>query len=215
MSKRDGDARRATCVVLVFWLAACGGSSPVAPLGENINIACLARASFSEPAESDYVLPYPVGDARYVSQSYCFERGGHINQLAYDFDAPIGATVVAARAGSVIRAEDAFEDVGTGTTSELNFLHIEHADGTVAFYAHLQQGGIVVEVGQFVDQGEPIATSGNSGSTGDRPHLHFQVLASAGRGGDNDIPVNFRNADGPLDDRRGLRRGITYRASRR
>lgn len=72
--------------------------------------ACMERAVFGDPAESPYVLPYPVGAAYEVFQGYC--QGGHLlsNQLAYDFIIPTGADIVAARAGVVGHVEDRYED---------------------------------------------------------------------------------------------------------
>lgn len=78
-------------------------------------------------------------------------------------------------------------------------MYIEHSDGTTAFYAHLVQDSVLPEVGDRVAQGEIIAQSGTSGGT-------VAVL-----GGD-DVAINFRNADGPLDERGGLVQGATYTA---
>ncbi len=74
----------------------------------------------------------------------------------------------------------------------------------MAFYAHLKRNSVVVEVGQYVEAGQRIAASGNSGSTGETPHLHFGVYESYYPKDGFDLPVNFRNAAGELDDRGGL-----------
>jgi len=193
-------------------LAACGGgdSGPTEPQDFNKTGACVARAVFGDPAASDYVLPYPVGDEHFLRQSYCFSGGGHRNQLAYDFGMPIGLPVTAARSGTVRRVEDSFEDEGSDA-ARINVIHIEHADGTVAFYAHLKQHGTLVEIGDFVSVGRQIAWSGNSGLTL-QPHLHFGVFQSWPPREGFDLAVNFRNAEGPLDSRGGLLEGNVYRA---
>ena len=81
-----------------------------------------------------------------------------------DFDVPVGTTVCAAAAGHVYFVG---ELDGPGA-----LVVIEHADGYYSTYAHLSK--TLVSVGQFVDSGQAIAESGNSGvSSG--PHLHFEI----------------------------------------
>jgi CubicO group peptidase (beta-lactamase class C family)/murein DD-endopeptidase MepM/ murein hydrolase activator NlpD len=175
--------------------------------------ACMARATFGDPTQSAYVLPYPVGDAYLITQSYCYPWGSHANQLAYDFGMPIGVDVIAARAGVVIATRDDTPDEGTALyINQHNYIFIRHEDGTVAFYAHLKQNSITVKVGQYVESGQKIAASGNSGATGGRPHLHFGVYQWYPPEEGFDVPVNFRNADGRLDSNGGLISGVTYKA---
>ena len=171
---------------------------------------CLDRAVFNPPDESQYILPYPVDDSFEVYQSYCWPTGGHRDQLAYDFTIPIGHPITASRAGTVRLVKEDSPDNGIGV-GEHNFVHIEHSDGTTGFYAHLMQFGILVTVGGQVVQGQIIGYSGNSGESGS-PHLHFGVYRAYPPTEGDDIPVNFRNADGPLDDRGGLIRGEFYMA---
>ena len=55
-----------------------------------------------------------------------------------------------------------------------NAVEITMADGTELFYAHIQDGGLGVHVGEKVKAGQPIALAGTTGtSTG--CHLHFEV----------------------------------------
>lgn len=171
---------------------------------------CLDRAEFGEPASSDYVLPFPVGASYPVYQSYCCPTAGHRCQLACDFTMPIGSPVVAARGGVVRQVKEDSPDDGEGV-GEHNFVHIEHEDGTAAFYAHLMQHSVSVVPGDTLETGEQFASSGNSGYS-DEPHLHIQIFEDYPMAEGHDLPVNFRNADGPLDARGGLIRGETYRA---
>jgi murein DD-endopeptidase MepM/ murein hydrolase activator NlpD len=173
-----------------------------APNGVDPDSPCLLRADFGDPAESDYLLPYHSGEEYYLSQSYCFSEGGHRNQLAYDFDLPVGTEVLAARAGVVRDIKENSPDTGLGY-GQHNYVFIEHADGTVAFYAHLMLDGAEVAVGDEVDAGDLIAYAGNSGLTG-HPHLHFGVYQGWPPTEGSDLPVNFRNASGQHDARRGL-----------
>lgn len=190
----------------------CSSDDPLGP--EAASPSCIDRAVFGDPAESEYILPYPAGSAYVISQTYCQPLTGHRNQLAYDFAKPIGSDVVAARGGVVRLTRDDVPDDGSGTDPTLhNNIYLEHEDGTVAFYAHLRQGSVVVAVGDTVLAGQRIAASGNSGNTGGIPHLHFGVYEDWMPVEGEDVPVNFRNAVGPLDSRGGLKRGESYLAT--
>jgi murein DD-endopeptidase MepM/ murein hydrolase activator NlpD len=176
---------------------------------------CRDRAVFGDPETSPYVLPYPVGTAYPVLQSYC-GPGSHSrdNQLAYDFLMGFGDDVVAARGGVVTRIVNDWPDEDKDD-SHFNSLRIRHDDGTEAFYAHFMFQGVSVDVGQSVSTGDRIGAVGESGTPTTCPFgecgvLHFGVYAA--EGGRVDLPVNFRNAEGPLDSRGGLRLGVTYTA---
>lgn len=102
------------------------------------------------------------------------------NLHAVDFAAPIGTPVLAARAGVVMdvsRGADRGGPMPGSRTSEANAIRILHDDGSMALYAHLDEGGVLVQPGQRVRLGEVIGRSGNTGfSSG--PHLHFVVQAN-------------------------------------
>ncbi len=120
-----------------------------------------------------YVLPYPVGSSYFVTQCN-FGSFTHNNKasFAWDFDMFIGTTITASKAGNVIEIKEHIVD---GDNSEGNFVKILHSDGTVGRYWHLTKNGALVEIGDFVNRGDTIALSGNTGfSTG--PHLHFDVI---------------------------------------
>ena len=166
---------------------------------------------FPRPADSPYVLPYPAGKSYVVSQSYCNSRGGHRNRIALDFMMPMGAQITASRGGEVIAVKENFED-GDLQRGHNNRVLIRHDDGTVAWYAHLQQDSVVVDVGQTVAPGQPIANCGNTGNTGNLPHLHFEVFRQRAFDYSDAIPVSFSNADGPVDSIGGLVAEKAYRA---
>jgi len=55
-----------------------------------------------------------------------------------------------------------------------NYVRIDHGGGVTTAYGHIQQGGILVQMGQSVSAGQQIALIGTTGaSTG--CHLHFEV----------------------------------------
>lgn len=171
---------------------------------------CLGRGQFGSPSASPYVLPWPTGRSYAITNSYCVPSGGHREQHAYDFAVPVGDVVVAARAGVVRQVKEDSPDDGRGT--DHNHVMVEHDDGTVGFYAHLMQDGVLVEVDERVQQGQAIALAGHSGTT-DVVHLHFGVYDDWPPIEGHDRAVNFRNARGPLDCRGGLVNGATYTAT--
>ena len=195
-------------VALVTVVAMCcggggGGNSPTAPSGPS----CLDTAVFRASDESRYAMPYEVGESNLLSQSYCNSSGSHRDQLAYDFVMPFAAPVVAARSGVVVEARDQFPDDGVHSQN-FNLVIIEHADGTGGIYAHLRQGSLRVGVGDRVSRGQHFADAGTSG-TGlpcmePCAVLHFQVSRTPLWLLLDDVGVNFRNAEGPLDARNGL-----------
>lgn len=55
-----------------------------------------------------------------------------------------------------------------------NYVQIDHGNGYVSMYYHLQTGSVVVQPGDEVKKGQVIAAVGNTGaSTG--PHMHFEI----------------------------------------
>jgi len=81
-----------------------------------------------------------------------------------DIDVPEGTLVHAAAPGEVYFTG---EQEGYGTT-----VILEHPDGYYTIYGHLSV--VYVHQGQFVEVGQQIAESGNTGiSSG--PHLHFEI----------------------------------------
>ena len=211
--------KSADCILAIALLAmgsvapAGCGDNPSAPgpaAGQSPMQQCLARAVFGNPAESEYILPFPVGASYPLLQTYCGPQNhGNDNQLAYDFTIPFGDPVIASRAGTVVRVMDTYAD-DDRVGSHNNHMFVQHADGTVGMYAHLVQHSVTAGEGERVEQGQLIALSGTSG--GYVAVLHFGVYRTWPNREGDDLPVVFRNADGPLDERGGLVQGATYTA---
>lgn len=103
----------------------------------------------------------PISGGRYTSG---FGRRWGRMHKGVDWACPVGTTVYASCGGTVIQAS---YNGGYG-----NNVVIQHPDGRMTRYAHNSK--LLVHVGQHVEQGEPIALSGNTGrSTG--PHVHFEI----------------------------------------
>ena len=93
-----------------------------------------------------------------------FNPGTRTYHKGMDIIASIGTRVRAAQGGTVIVA--GWTD-GYGRT-----VMIDHGKGWVTIYGHNSQ--VKVKVGQWVDKGQIIALSGNTGpSTG--PHIHYEI----------------------------------------
>jgi murein DD-endopeptidase MepM/ murein hydrolase activator NlpD len=136
------------------------------------------------PAPPGYLLPWAGGEIHTVTQgeetSFTHNRS---TAYAFDFDMSYD-TIVAARSGkvSMVREDSNSGGCSAAFSSAANYVVIDHGDGTSALYLHVAYNGVTVAPGDVVDQGDPIAISGETGLTcsdseggGPGPHLHFQV----------------------------------------
>lgn len=90
--------------------------------------------------------------------------------------------VVAAAPGVIVNKVDGNYDrnCANNGSGAWNAIHIQHSDGSVAWYLHFKSGSLTTKnVGAQVLAGEYLGTAGSSGSS-DWPHLHFQVMDSNG-----------------------------------
>ena len=97
-----------------------------------------------------------------------------------DILAPLGASVYASRAGSVVSIE---EDSLYGTVVSL-----DHGDGVMSIYANLAQLP-TVEVGDWVEPGDIIGSVGSTAlcEVGQGTHLHFAMKLD----GESVNPMNY------------------------
>jgi len=142
-----------------------------------------------------YCLPFSKGNKFLVGQTLNGPTHKGANRFAIDFTMPIGTPVHAARTGRVIQVVQTFDQRGQveEMLTQANRIVIQHDDGTLAIYAHLDKDGSTVKVGQFVKVAQLIGYSGNTGfSTG--PHLHFEVFHTTQHGQES-ISLSFHTAD--------------------
>jgi murein DD-endopeptidase MepM/ murein hydrolase activator NlpD len=129
-------------------------------LEESVEVAAVAQI-VKRGTKSKPTYMYPVTNWT-VTSTFGY-RWGRLH-AGTDVGVPVGTTVRASRAGQVITAGWVG---GYG-----NCVMIDHGDGVWTVYGHLSE--ITTSVGSYVNQGDQIALSGNTGrSTG--PHLHFEI----------------------------------------
>src|SRR5437016_5068745 len=153
-----------------------GAALTLSPLG-----TLIARA-LPQPV---YKLPVPGEFTVRVIQGINSGRT-HVGRsaFAWDFRMPEGSPMTAARAGRVwMMKQDS--DSGCPQLRDLNcpelnnYIVLDHGDGTSSLYLHGVHDGARVRLGQFVEQGDMIGLSGNTGQSFG-PHLHFQVQHNNG-----------------------------------
>ena len=125
-----------------------------------------------------YKLPTAAGVPWVVTQGPygTFSHWG--NSLhAFDIAPRAGNCVVAMKAG-IAYTHDLGLEQDHRHHSFGNYVTIDHGNGEFSHYAHLATGTFVVKNGEHVEQGQALATAGNSGYTlgeGGGYHVHVSV----------------------------------------
>jgi hypothetical protein len=112
-----------------------------------------------------------------------------------------GKPLLAPAAGRITVLLDTRPDLAIGDSDrrhpEGNYLVIDIGGGRYMMMGHLKQGSALVDVGDRVSPGQPLAQVGNSGNTSE-PHLHIQVqnvsTFDVGDPGVRTYPILFRDA---------------------
>jgi hypothetical protein len=137
---------------------------------------------------SSWLLGQPYGNTTgaYNFGSLWYEAGQGLH-FGIDLSMPCGTPLVAVANAEVMGVDD------LGFGSAPHNLILRHAEsGLTTLYGHLLERPPLVN-GQFVEQGQIIALSGDPDSTCDsRPHLHFEVRSLDYRTAYN--PVDYINA---------------------
>ncbi|MFF0551405.1 peptidoglycan DD-metalloendopeptidase family protein [Streptomyces sp. NPDC004311] len=164
--------------------AAPKAAAPAAPesAAGQAEEAPAAEAPAAKPSAAGFVAPVGGGvSTAYRTAGAMWSSGYH---TGVDFIAPMGTTVKAVGAGTVVSAG--------WSGSYGNEVVIRHADGKYSQYAHLSQ--LSVSSGQSVTAGQSIGLSGSTGnSTG--PHLHFEIRTGPSYGSDID-PIAYLRSKG-------------------
>ena len=147
-------------------------------------IAVLGDPGAPAPPTVAYAQPFYPGTKFDVAQGFngAFSHHDLQSRYALDLGVPKGTPVVAARAGVVMQVEDEFHGHGVDLEKygdRANYVRVLHDDGSMAVYAHLAPGTVLVRPGERVAVGGFLARSGDTGFT-TGPHLHFVVQRNAG-----------------------------------
>jgi hypothetical protein len=153
-----------------------------------------------------YKLPTAAGVPWVITQGPygTFSHWG--NSLhAFDIAPREGSCVVAMKAGIAYT-----HDLGLAQDhrhhSFGNYITIDHGNGEFSHYAHLATGTFVVKNGEHVEQGQALATAGNSGYTlgeGGGYHVHVSVTRA--------LPISSSSVPFQFEDLPDWRRGSGYR----
>lgn len=127
------------------------------------------RYRYPLPKNVKIKILHPTGDFAHANFPW--------SRYAVDFLVDIGTSVFAARGGVVVKVRDSSEKWGLDESfaNEVNFVRVDHGDGTFAEYLHLGKNKVMVEKDQNVKAGELLGYTGLSGCM-DLPHLHFHVF---------------------------------------
>ncbi len=132
----------------------------------------------AKPVDFEYALPFASKCQYKLIQGFNgkFSHESRKSKYALDFAMKVGEPVHAAREGIVCYYQNEFKEGGRDRdfTNKANRILILHEDGTIGYYNHLMFDGVVVELGEEVEQGQLIGYSGNTGYS-TQPHLHFVV----------------------------------------
>ncbi len=99
---------------------------------------------------------------------------------------------VAAAPGIVFDYQSSRPDDNCALSStSANYVTLLHSDSSISYYYHVKNSGVLVNIGDVVTEGQPLAYIASSGRS-TYPHLHFQVEDKNG----NDIEP-FKNSGSP------------------
>lgn len=167
----------------------------------------LKAGRFTNDSSYIYTLPFEKGKKVFLIQAYD-SKMSHKGEFALDFKVKEKTKICAARDGIVIASRKDSDKGGLKPEhlSDGNYISIQHVDGSVAHYWHLQKEGVFVKTGDTVKARQWIGYSGNTGYSA-FPHLHFEVQGYDASGNYQQIPTRFYTKKGVIY----LRPGKFYR----
>ena len=156
----------------------------------------LQRGITKEDTSYLYALPFQEGNSYYMLQGY-FGSFTHKERAALDFKMKRGSVICAARDGVVVRVKEDGDRGGLKRRLRAygNYVIIQHADSSRAGYWHIKKDGALVNPGDTVKKGQPIALSGKTGYSA-IPHLHFLVWSTDNRRQWRQVATRFKTSKG-------------------
>jgi LysM repeat protein len=148
-------------------------------VGQTLQIASASGAPNDSPAGASDTPSgtLPNFNSNFIMPAQGYDWGILHNYNAVDIANACGTPVVASADGLVVPDPNIPDVLGDWNGGYGNFVYIEHPFGTGIYtrYAHLEQ--ILVQVGDYVKQGQEIGLMGDTGdSTG--CHVHFEVIGA-------------------------------------
>lgn len=137
------------------------GASAGVPASDAPGGGPAVKGEWGYPLAGAYTKGRGFGYGPVVGCSYCPAQ-----HRGYDMAQECGSTIYAAGPGNVITA-GVYLDYG-------NTVRIDHGDGLVTIYGHMQWNSIRVAVGNPVTAGTALGAEGNTGRSFGC-HLHFEV----------------------------------------
>ena len=157
---------------------ACGfiGHQPASCLEHGDSSGVVAPGA---PAHTWFARPIARTDQPYIDQTYRYgsTMGGNFQaHQGVEFNNPVGTSVLAVDAGTVVHAGPA--EQGSQTVAIRHDSTLNTPEGRFFIYStYFHNSRLLVTVGQRVNRGDPIARMGNTGrATND--HLHLEIHAS-------------------------------------
>lgn len=130
------------------------------PINQRVKIGTLSVSEWLGATGSNFL--WPVDGGRFNGS-----LGSYRGHTGMDIATPIGTVIRASKSGTVTTAMNYGWNSGYGRTVVIN-----HGGGVITRYAHMSS--VIVSVGQYVQQGQVIGYSGNSGNSSG-PHCHFEI----------------------------------------
>ena len=91
--------------------------------------------------------------------------------MGVDIGASYGSYIYAVKSGTVVGSKYSWGGYG-------NYVEIDHGNGNFTLYAHMSER--LVEVGEYVEQGEVIGLCGSTGIS-TAPHVHYEIWENYSR----------------------------------